>query len=630
MILIDQLNDNQRQAVKWGNGPLLVLAGPGSGKTLLLTMRIARLIQDSSNENFRILGLTFTVKAANEMQDRIAQYLNENTPRVQIRTFHSFCTDLLRQHGSHLGLKPDFDVITDDKDRMAIFKDAIIRLEQEGYDISEPERLLQQIDIVFKHFLSINDLSAYFSKDENNDKHDKAKLLINAQKAYLDALKSSNQLDFASMLYFARELLATKARIAKQVRTVYRYICIDEFQDTNTAQYEILRLLAHSKDSNLFVVADDDQVIFQWNGADPKRLEMLKDDYQPTVIQLPGNYRCPQQIVDLANRLISHNSIRAKDKQPYISYAKWAGTIEIKSYHTFDEELVGLAKKVIKIPEKQRELCVIIARNNKLLNDIQRGLSKFNISSELVTKKQEFSSPLMRIMYGCLKLANAPDSRNQLNKLCSAASELSSITISAEEIAGRAKVEGLTYLRVFFEAVRNTNELEHLSRVGLENLCDSLQFKSFISRSLESFDKLNSITSFPDYASEKEIWGKLISRAEYEYRNSLSLHILLQEIDLAPKSKSLSRDCIRLQTIHTAKGMEYDHVYIIGLVEDYFPTFQSKKQGDKSRAMEEERRNCFVAITRASKSLYMSYAREYYGWEKEPSRFLEEMGVQPC
>ena len=125
MILIDQLNDNQRHAVQWNGGPLLVLAGPGSGKTMVLTMRIANLIQNSPDENFRVLGLTFTVKAANEMQDRIVEYLGENYRRVQIRTVHSFCTDLLRQHGSHLGLRPDFAVITDDKDRMAILGDVI-------------------------------------------------------------------------------------------------------------------------------------------------------------------------------------------------------------------------------------------------------------------------------------------------------------------------------------------------------------------------------------------------------------------------------------------------------------------------------------------------------------------------
>jgi DNA helicase-2/ATP-dependent DNA helicase PcrA len=626
MITIDLLNISQLQAVQWGDGPLLVLAGPGSGKTMLLTMRVANIIQNSPNENFRVLGLTFTVKAANEMQDRIAQYLGENTHRVQIRTFHSFCTDLLRQHGSHLGLKPDFAVITDDKDRMAILNDVITRMELQGHDISDPEQLLQQIDIMFNHAISLSDLPRYF----DNEDLDETPLLGTAFDAYLEALKADNQLDFPSMLYFARKLLETKSRIARQIQTVYRYICVDEFQDTNIAQYEILRLLAGTKQSNLFVVADEDQVIFQWNGADPKRLEALKNDYQPMVIQLPDNYRCPQQIVEIANRLIAHNTIRSMNKKPSKSLSNSAGIVELKSYRTFDEEISGLAGILGRIPERQRENCLVIARNNKLLGTVQCGLSEIDIKAEIVTKKQEFSSPLMRIMYGCLKLANSPESRNQLNKLCSAASDLNVISFSAEEIAGKAKVEASTYLRTFLNAVDRVKELECVSRSGLANLCDSLQFRSFISESLRSFDSLSGNDAFPDYESEKDIWEDLFKRAENEHRDMLPLHVLLQEIDLAPKSKSLTRDCVRLQTVHTAKGIEYKYVYIIGLAEDYFPAFQAKKQGDKSRSMEEERRNCFVAITRTSQSLYLSYARQYFGWTKEPSRFLKEMGVLPC
>ena len=623
MIMFDQLNDSQRQAVQWGEGPLLVLAGPGSGKTMLLTLRIANIIKKSSDEKFRVLGLTFTVKAANEMQDRVTRYLGEDNHRVQIRTFHSFCTDLLRQHGSHMGLRPDFAVITDDKDRMAILRDVITRIESEGYYIGDPEQLLQQIDIIFTHAISISDLPVYFI-DANPTEINRLKAAFDA---YLEALKMDNQLDFASMLYFARELLETKSRISRQVRTVYRYICVDEFQDTNIAQYKILRLIASSKQSNLFVVADDDQVIFQWNGADPRRLDVLKNDYQPEIIQLPDNYRCPQQIVELANRLIAHNNIRDGNKKPSKSLSNYTGIVELKSYSTFDEEILGLSNILEKIPDRQRDNCLVIARNNKMLNSVQHSLSEIGINAEIVTKKQEFSSPLMRIMYGCLKLANAPDSRSQLNKLCSAASELAAIIYSAEEIAAKAKVEGLTYLRTFLKAVNHVDELEHASRSGLKYLCDSLQFRPFIFESLRSFDNVNIDDSFPDYESEKIIWEDLFKRIENRYGDNLTLHVLLQEIDLAPKVKSLTHDCVRLQTVHTAKGVEYKYVYIIGLVEDYFPAFQAKKQGDESRSMEEERRNCFVAITRASNSLYMSYARKYFGWPKEPSRFLKEMGV---
>jgi len=162
MISVEHLNENQRRAVIWREGPLLVLAGPGSGKTAVLTLRIAELIGQSPEETFRILGLTFTVKAATEMQDRLRALLGEYSRRIQIRTFHSFCTDLLRQHGSHVGLKPDFSVITDDKDRVAILKDLGEQLANDEFDIDEPEQALKQIDTVFTNGIRLSELPQFF------------------------------------------------------------------------------------------------------------------------------------------------------------------------------------------------------------------------------------------------------------------------------------------------------------------------------------------------------------------------------------------------------------------------------------------------------------------------------------
>lgn len=301
MISVFQLNESQRQAVEWGEKSLLVLAGPGSGKTAVLTMRIANIIKNSPDENFRILGLTFTVKAAKEMKDRINMLLGNMDNRVQLRTFHAFCTDLLRQHGSHLNLKPDFSVITDEKDRIAILKEL---------DVDNPEDILSRIDTMFTHGISVEELPKYFTPENQTECYD----LQTIFNQYIQALSKENQLDFGSMLYFTRQLLETKPRIARQLRTVYKYICVDEFQDTNLAQYLILKLLAPTENANLFIVADEDQIIFQWNGADPKRLESLKSDYNIEVLQLPYNYRCQKEIVEIANKLIEHNSYRIHTK----------------------------------------------------------------------------------------------------------------------------------------------------------------------------------------------------------------------------------------------------------------------------------------------------------------------------
>ncbi|NQU63410.1 MAG: ATP-dependent helicase [SAR324 cluster bacterium] len=621
-VVYEQLNNSQKMAVDWNDGPLLVLAGPGSGKTAVLTLRIARIINETTEETFRILGLTFTVKAANEMQKRLQELLGEKSKRVKLCTFHSFCTDVLRQHGSHLGLKPDFSVVTDDKDRAILLKN----LHDHGQlDIPNPEDALKKIDSMFTHGILPEDLPNYF----DDGKEEQCKELQDVFIAYISELLTGNQLDFGSMLYFTRRLLQTKLRIARQVRTVFKHICVDEFQDTNISQYQILRLLAPDNKSNFFVVADDDQIIFQWNGADPKRLEELKTDYNPELIQLPENYRCPQEIVEIANRLIQHNNERITSKNIGVSHNLNTGVIELASYDVMDNELEGLATNISEIGKENFGNCLVIARTNKLLTAALKVLKNKGINAEIVTKSHDFSTPLMQLVFYSLKLVNSPDSRSILNKLCATATAINGVILSAEEISAQASVDGKGVLRTFYNFISSSEKLKRISILGIKYLCDTVQYNSFVDGVLNQFNMMTKDESdndiYPDYQSDIENWHRISADIITNQGKNVSLHVFLQEMGMTPKIKSLPKNCIRLQTVHTAKGMEFDHVFIIGLAEDQFPTYFAIKGGKSS--VEEERRNCFVAITRASKSLYVSYARKYYGWSKEPSRFLIEMGL---
>jgi len=616
------LNANQRQAVEWGDGPLIVLAGPGSGKTAVLTLRIANLITNSPDESFRILGLTFTVKAANEMQSRIREITGKESQRVKLCTFHSFCTDILRQHGSLLGLKPDFSVITDDKDRVAILGG----MHDSGeLVIDDPEDVLKKIDIMFMHGITADELPMYFE----DGYEDACCKLQDIFRGYLNKLIQENQLDFGSMLHFTRDLLTSKPRIVRQVRTVYRYVCVDEFQDTNLAQYKVLRLVVPGSSANLFVVADDDQIIFQWNGADPKRLEELKKDYDLQTIQLPENYRCPSEVVEIANRLIGHNPERIPAKLNGVSQNQIKGHVRLKVFSEFDDEVAGLISEIEPIPKNHRETCLVIARSNKLLVHAQKAMLAAEINAEIVSKHQDFSSPLLQLMYFTLKVANAPDSRSLLNKLCSAATQIHSITVSAEDVAVKAKVEGLTPLRAFFSLASGSNTLDNFAKYGENLLCDTLDYMKFVEACFHLFDEQNrgkdGDDAYPDYSDDRQNWHRIAEEIYRSHGKNVSLHIFLQEMDMSPKTKSLSRDCVRLQTVHTAKGTEFDNVYVVGLAEEQFPTYFAIKKDET--AIQEERRNCFVAITRSSKNLYLSYARNYFGWCKQPSRFLSEMGL---
>ena len=618
----EQLNGNQQTAADWGDGPILVLAGPGSGKTAVLTLRIARLIKATPEENFKVLGLTFTVRAANEMNKRLLELLGVHSQRVQLKTFHSFCSDLLRQHGSHLGLKPDFSVITDDKDRTLILKDINDRGE---VLIDDPEDTLKKIDKMFIRGILPEELENYFEPDRI-EQCNKLRAIFNS---YIEALLLSNQLDFGSMIYFAHRVLSTKKRIANQIRTVYNYICVDEFQDTNLAQYQILKQIAPDETSNLFVVADDDQVIFQWNGADPKRLQELKLNYKPEIVQLPENYRCPGKIVAIANLLIKHNADRIDSKIAGVSHNSDAGAISLMDFKDAEQELDGLAAEIVKIEKSRCSTCLVIARTNQMLVKAKQVLLSHDIEAEIVSKSQDFFSAVFQFLYLILKLYNSPESKSILNKLCAVATSLNGITLSAEEIATQSSVDGSGLLRTFFNYASISAILEPVCILADANLFETINYREFVKRSLEYFELQNPDLpideSYPDYSSDKSEWERISHEIKQSHGEQVSLHIFLQEMDLTPKEKSLPRTCVRLQTVHTAKGMEFEHVYVIGLAEDQFPTYFSKKNGDS--AVEEERRNCFVAITRASRTLYLSYAKKYNGWSKEPSRFLREMGL---
>ena len=258
------LNANRRRAVDWNGGPLLVLAGPGSGKTLVLTLWVVRLLEEDGNAS--ALALTSTDKAAAEMSDQVDRLLGEHTDRALLSTFHAFAADILGQHGGHLGIRPDFQLLTQDEDRIAILEDVIRDLP--GGDDELPRdrtNLLHLIDRLFSE--------SYGGEGPSSSLTSTPEWLPPLFRRYCDALVAANRLDFGSLLHFTNRLLREKPAVARVVRLGWTHVCVDEFQDTNRAQYDLLRLIAPGRRHNLFVVADDDQIIYQWNGASPSRFD---------------------------------------------------------------------------------------------------------------------------------------------------------------------------------------------------------------------------------------------------------------------------------------------------------------------------------------------------------------------
>lgn len=629
------LNDNQRATVEWTGSPLLVLAGPGSGKTKVLTMRIAKLIEDSPGQRFRVLGLTFTTKAAAEMRERVDRMIPEARERTLLTTFHSFCANILRQHGSHIGLSPNFDILNQQADREAILLDAKRLMQKEGQDVEEiDESVLPLIDRLMDSCTPEDNVELPYRDRELEQK------IAVLYRTYRKLLISRQRVDFPSLLNYVVELLEAKPQIAKHIQTVYKHICVDEFQDTNLAQYMVLEHIIGDNPQNLFVVADDDQIIYQWNGASPERLRQLESDYKMNIIQLPANYRCPPAVIDLANKLIKHNLDRLPAKQPLIAIKTEASKdlIRLLNFDNYDEELDWVSDDIKSRPAIERSECVILARSRKLLEHAVEALMNHDVPASMILRKDEFTSAPFRWLHAILRLANARGDREQLRRACKAFYELEGIHLDIRDIIANASVLGSDNLRSWFNMVLEREELESHTQKFLEaavkTLVDKMDFLAFMKSAFSWFDELNSKLAdqdhegFVDFAEERIIWQDLQGRIIREYsEDELSLNILLQEFDLSPKMPPIPPGAVRCLTIHGAKGLEFHHVYLLGLAEEHLPSFQSIKKGDESREMQEERRNCFVAITRVQISLALTYSQEYFGWRKEPSRFLVEMGL---
>jgi len=615
----DSLNANQRSAIEWTDGPLLVLAGPGSGKTHVLTLRAARILQNDPSAS--MLALTFTTKAADEMRQRLDKIMGGRADRAHLCTFHSFAGDVLRQHGSHLGIRPDFLMLTNDYDRLAVLENVIDGL---TCDISalptDRKNLLFLLDRLFAESYNGEATAPGMTRTPP--------WISPLFSAYCEKLLSSNRLDFGALLHFTRLLLLNNLGVARLTRLAWRYISVDEFQDTNKAQYDILSLLAKGKHPNLFVVADDDQIIYQWNGASPERLKVLRSDFSMDVIQLPENFRCPPAIIQLANNLIVFNQNRSEGKLPLVAKKGASETPALKAemFSDEDEEALNIPK-VITESGWRPEDCAVIARNARLLDKAANALSEKGLQPFISKRKNEFENPAIRWLFSVLRLANSRHDRELLRRVCVAWNDFTGTLIEFEGVEAEAALEGGDFLRSWVKTARSKIQekphAELLTQIS-NKLVDRIDFLSL----LESFWS----SKYEDDDLEQEeitTWRELHASLTREHTpENLTLHLYLQEMDLKSKAPAQLPGSVYCLTVHGSKGMEFKHVFLIGMADEVFPSYQATIKGPDSKEMEEERRNCFVAITRTEETLSISWSGTYNGYPKRPSRFLKEMGFK--
>ena len=631
MTSVPLLNINQLKAVNWSKGPLLVHAGPGSGKTSVLTHRIAHIIEESPEDSFRILGITFTNKAATVMRKRVKDLVPNADERVTLTTFHAFCAAILRQHGHFLDIRPDFDILSTDKEQMVVLNKAVEKTGIERISGYTNKQLLSQMGKLTARGISYDNGAEFLQHGSTNN----ALLIGKIYRHYRRLMIENNELDFSGIVAEALRLLTTTT-VGTIVRRIYPYVCVDEFQDTSPLQYEVLCSIVDPSTTNLFVVADNDQLIFEWTGASPRRLVSLQQRFNMEAMVLPENYRCPPAVVEIANKLIVHNSSHSRIDSVASKPDNPDHTIRVKEFDTDEDEVDWIAKDIARRPANMRGNCAILAVTHNVLKQVVAALKIYGIHGYHPIKK-EFTNNRIVWLYSILRLANSRQDDEQLHRICKLFEIFEGVNIVMADVVSEAIAKDGDYLRAWVR-VALREQLSLTTKLFLANsmsrLIDKLDVLSFTRDCFEWFERKQIFDSESvdktEYMEEKDIWNTLITEISDDmgWHDHIPLSALLQQIAIRSKTLPIPKGAIPCYTIHASKGMEFDHVYLVRLIEDELPSWAAVNKGDESSAMEGARRVCFVAITRTQKSLTLTYPLHVSGLEKKPSRFLTEMGVQ--
>jgi DNA helicase-2/ATP-dependent DNA helicase PcrA len=538
-----ELSPIQKEVVEWDAGPILVLAGPGSGKTRVLTYRIACILNSSRDKNFRVLALTFTNKAADEMRQRVRDFVPGMEARLFLGTFHSFCADVLRQHGTHLGVNPNFSIYSQDADLMAVLDDAVEGAKKTSAMVSDLDKKTLPVIKRLKSLLIMPE-----NCRESFKNADFGERMSVVYPAYEMELTKRNALDFDSLILKTYQLFSKFPAFAKRYRTVYPYICIDEFQDTNRAQYALIRALTEDQHRNIFAVADDDQIIYQWNGASHKRIVEFRNDYLAEVRQLPVVYRCPPEIVVLANNLIRHNFLRTPDKKPLEAFHSSPGphrdTVRLLPvFPDFETEVVGIARDIKGRHSARLGSVVVLGRSRKLLQGVERALQGEKLPAVISQRKDEFESTPFVWLHSILRLANDRQNRSYLETVCGAFVQLTGVDIDSDEVVAQAQASNRDYLRQWISLIRkgaSSTQAEDVVSLTSHFLGEGRDFREFSRLALDWFSNLTqghqqsggdpTIEIFARYEEERFVWEELVRKITESLGAEVTLEMFLQEL----------------------------------------------------------------------------------------------------
>lgn len=615
---LDLLNKEQKEAVEFMEGPLLVIAGAGSGKTKVLTTRIANLVENSVDPK-NILAITFTNKAAKEMQERVIDILGPTAYQIQISTFHSFGLKILKANYLLLGYDRNFTIL-DSEDVLTIIKKILkdMNLDPKKYN---PKAIRNRISSCKNELID----SKEFLKYVNTEFDDITQKVF---MRYEEKLKQNSSVDFDDLLILPIILFRKYPDVLKQYQELYKYILIDEYQDTNEAQYILVKMIS-AKYKNICVVGDESQSIYSFRGSNYRNILNFENDYKNAkVILLERNYRSTKKILDVANSIIKNNKER-KDKNLWTDNEEGVNTI----YHRAKdekEEAKYVTKEIEKLIEKgvYKGDIAVLYRTNAQSRNIEEVLLHDNIPYKVVGSFYFYNRKEIKDLISYLKLIYNHKDDISLSRIINVPKRgIGTKTI--ENLNLKSSNQGRSIFEVidsgkeleFKKLIEEiTKESEHLS---LTELVDLVLEKSGIKDELVSEHSIEA-----DIRLENLEEFKSITKSFEENHGIISLSDFLEEISLVSdiEEHKNNNDVVTLMTVHSSKGLEFKYVFLIGMEESIFPHINSF---DSASAIEEERRLCYVAVTRAQKQLWIVNAKKrlLYGNEVSniPSRFINEI-----
>ncbi len=636
MDVLSQLNPSQREAVETIEGPVLILAGPGSGKTRVITHRVAYLIKTCGISPYRIMAVTFTNKAAKEMTERLEKLVSGSIPNLTLGTFHAICARILRRDGKPGGVPPDF-VIYDDDDQINLIKRAVQELNLDPKKFV-PRAILSAISLgKSQMLLPENYLQAsrsYFDE-----------VVGRVYTRYQEMLAQSKALDFDDLLMRTVRLFRQQPEVLKKYRERYVHVMVDEFQDTNLTQYELVRQIA-GKYQNICVVGDPDQSIYSWRSADLRNILNFEKDFpKAKVILLEQNYRSTKHILETASHVIKAN-VQRKQKELWTDNEAGELTSLVETY-TEQEEAQFVVREIDRLVDSGEFKygdCAVLYRTNAQSRVIEEAFVRYGIPYKLVAGTRFYERREVKDIIAYLRLLQNPADSVSLLRVINVPGRGIGQT-SLDQLSKWASSQGISVYEGLQRLAASAPLPEGLpfsqrvakSLAGFGKLLQELSAAAAKLPLLELFDRVVLQTGYKDFILNEEggdeRWDNLLElRTVAESYNELppaeALAALLEGVALVSDVDELEEtpDRVTLITLHQAKGLEFGVVFIVGVEEGLLPHFKSL---DDAVQMEEERRLCYVGITRAKRKLYLVHAfrRSLMGRSSpnKPSRFLNDI-----